>query len=89
MLLPESIVDQVPGYVAAYAEHFADRPLFLVIDTPDAVPTVPGYDVTEVKRFARRAGALGGELDEPTRRTRSSSRYDFTILRSPRARLTG
>jgi len=50
VLLPRDL-DEVPGYVATYAERFADRPLFLLMDTPDAVPTVPGHDVTEVRRF--------------------------------------
>jgi hypothetical protein len=51
VLLPKDL-DQVPAYVTAYAEHFTDRPLFLLIDTPEVVPTIPGYDVTEVERFS-------------------------------------
>jgi hypothetical protein len=51
VLLPSN-PDLVPGYLATYVTHFADRPVFAVYPAATQPPTVDGISFTEVKEFA-------------------------------------
>jgi hypothetical protein len=74
----------VPGYVQAYVQRFADRPVFLVYARGGQPPPLPGLAVVPVARYT---GGLAHWLESSTMRPATAQQigYDFTVYRVRRA----
>jgi hypothetical protein len=83
VVLPKDPAD-VPEYVEAYVEHFAEQPVFLVYDHGEEPPAMDGLEVTKVKQFV---GTLPRWTETPDYRPTSAIDvpYDFTVYRVTQA----